>query len=296
VRIAFPTAVSSSAARNGIVNLEVFAGTRAGSGAYSFPGRVVTVSGSPALTAPDGLVAGHATAQEVNIHLMNSGGAESSASPTAIPPAGFVCAQTTTLVRQEKNASVKLAASFARSSGVTMTYTYTMGQNSSIGVGISPAGTPGTFTAGGTYAVSTSETIGFPPVHGPASVFYETYVEPGLFKTAWSNPICGTTTWQTQVIEIAGGTNEPSTSPPHATWCTPYQSGASLDLNNSMASTFSTGLTINALGFNASAQTGYDQGGNLVYDIDTGQDLCGLDNYPASNNPGPGLVVAGTSA
>jgi hypothetical protein len=286
VGIEYPAAVRSSAARDGIVNLEVFAGTRAATGAYSFPGRVVTLSGRTALTGANSHGIANTTAQEVNIHLMNSGTAESSASPTVIPPGAFVCIPTTTLVQQEKPEWMKLAASFARSSGVTITYTYTMGQSSSIGVGISPTGSPGTFTASGTYTVSISQTISFPPVPGPRSVFYETLVKPGLFKTVWSSPVCGSTTWQTQVIGIAGGTQEPRTTPPDATWCTPYQAGASLTLGNSTASTFSVGLTINELGFNASAQTGYDSSGNLVYDIASGQDLCGLDNYPASTNPG----------
>jgi len=296
VPIEYPTAVRSSATRDGIVNLEVFAGTRAVSGAYSFPGRVVTLSGRMALAGPNGRGKAPSTGQEVNIHLMNSGEAESSAGPIVTSLAGFFCIQTTTLVRPEPLEWMKLAASFARSSGVTMTYTYTIGQSSSVGVGISPTGAPGTFTVSGTYAVSASQAISFPPVSGPGSVFYETGVKPGLFETTWNSPVCGSTIWQTQAIEIAGGTNEASTTPPDAALCTFYQSGSSLDLDNSEASTFSTGLTINELGFNASSQTSYDKDGSLLYDITVGQYLCGQDNYPAGNNPGPGLVVVGKPA
>lgn len=299
VRIAHRAALSSSAARDGIVNLEVFTGTRAASGAFSFPGRVVTLSGRTALAGVNRHGTAPATAQHVNVHLMTSGTAESSASPAVSPSAGFgfACSQTTTLVHPEKLEWIKLAAAFARTSGVTMTYTYTMGQSSSVGVGISLTNTPGTFTVGGTYTVSMSQSIEFKPVPGPSSVYYETQVEPGLFKTSWSSPFCGPTTWQTQVIEIAGGAQEfPGPRiPPDAMRCTSYQSGASLVLDNSTASTFSVGLNINELGFNATAQTGYDTSGSLSYDVKAAQDLCGLDNYPAGLSPGPGLVVAGKS-
>lgn len=253
----------------------------------------MTLSGRTALIGANRRGTAHATAQKVNIRLMKSSVAESSASPAASPPAGFFCVPRTTLVRPEKLKWMKLAASFARSAGVTMTYTYTMGQRSFVGVGISPTGGPGTFTAGGTYAVSVAQTIGFAPVRGPRSVFYETQVEPGLFKTAWDSPLCGSTTWQTQIIKIAGGAQEVDTTPSDATRCTPYQSGSNLDLATSTASIFSVGVTISGLGFNASAQTGYDKGGNLRYDVISGQELCGVENYPASTNPGPGLVVAG---
>jgi hypothetical protein len=297
VRIAHPTALSSSAARDGIVNLEVFTGTRAASGAYSFPGRVVTFSGRTALIHANSHRTAHAAAQQVNIHMMTSGTAKSRAIPTGSPSAGvgFTCIRTTTLVHPEKLEWMKLAASFARSSGVTMTYTYTMGQSSSIGVGISLTDSPGTFTAGGTYAVSMSQKTQFTPAHGPGSVYYETQVEPGLFKTSWSSAFCGPTTWQTQAIEIAGGGHEflSHKTPPNATRCTSYQAGDSLVLEHSTASTFSAGLNISELGFNASAQTGYDSSGSLSYHVTSGQDLCGLDNYPAGHSPGPGLVVAG---
>jgi hypothetical protein len=299
VRIAYKAAVVSSAARDGTVNLEVFAGTRAASGAYSFTGRAVTVAGRTALAAANGHGIAHAVAEQANIHLITSGTAGSSASSAVSPSPGFglACTQITTLVHPEKLEWMKLAASFARSSGVTITYTYTTGQSSSIGVGISPTGNLGMFTASGTYTVSASQSTSFAPVAGPGSVYYETQVEPGLFKTTWSSAFCGSTTWQTQVIGVAGGEQEVPIhkAPPHATRCVFYQSGGSTVLDNSTASTFSVGLSISELGFSASAQTGYDTSGSLAYHFTSSQDVCGLDGNPASANPGPGLVVAGKS-
>jgi hypothetical protein len=286
----------SSAARNGTVNLEVFAGTHATSGAYSFTGRVVTLSGKTALTGANSHGITHSPAEQANIHLITSGTPESSASPKVSPSPGFgfACTQTTKLVHPEKLEWMKLAASFARSAGVTMTYTYTTGQSTSIGVGISPTGTPGTFTVSGTYTVSMSQSTSFAPVTGPGSVYYETEVEPGLFKTTWSSAFCGSTTWQTQAIGIAGGEQEIPirTGPPDATRCAFYQSGGGTVLDKSTASTFSVGLSISELGFSASAQTGYDTSGSLAYHITSSQDLCGLDGNPGSVNPGPGLVVS----
>lgn len=287
VRITSPAAVSSSASPQGIVNLEVVAASRSGYGSFSFTRLLLSSRRSTGLVRMYGQGSARTVPQVANFHLLTSrasGASTASESPD-------VCIPSMYLIQTESLEWTKLAVSYARYSGVNVIFTYSQGQNSSIGVGVSPTGDNGSFTASGSYSVSTSSGWGYPKQDGPASVYYKTEVEPGLYGFHVPGGCTPDNDQQVQAIEIAGGTQIDSTSNPSWTgFCVHYVAGSYQYENSSAATTFSVGMTVNEVGFNANAQTGYDTNGQLYYGVPTAQYLCGKDDYPGG---APGQVVGG---
>ena len=70
------------------------------------------------------------------------------------------------------------------------------------------------------------------------------------------------------------------------------EKGSSFTKDTTSSGTFSTGLTITEVGFNASAQTGWDTDATISYHFrNTGINLCGLRDYPTGRHPN--FIVAG---
>jgi hypothetical protein len=180
---------------------------------------------------------------------------------------------------------------------VTDSFTYTAGQSSSLGVGISPSGKKGTFTADGTESTSSTKNQGF-PTQGPGNTLYLTF-----FKVAVYHDVCGTTGKVTQhgaagashqryIVRSngwAGGDKiEHPRSAPTANHCVPEAAGGSFQTSNERAVTWSAGFSIPILGFNAQAQTGYDTSAQISLVFGATGSLCGTNDYPG----GAAQVVA----
>lgn len=180
---------------------------------------------------------------------------------------------------------------------VTDSFTYSRGQSSSLGVGISPSGKKGTFTAGGTVSTSSTANQGF-PTEGPGNTLFLTFFKTGVF-----HDVCGTTgkvrpdgangkTEQRYVVRSTGWASgvkiEHPSKAPTATHCVPEVAGGSFQTTNERAVTWSAGFSIPALGFNGQAQTGYDTSAELSLSFGADGWLCGTNDDP----PGATLVVA----
>ncbi len=99
--------------------------------------------------------------------------------------------------------------------------------------------------------------------------------------------------YYTQPAEQTGGSNVVTgISIPDATNCVPEVADFKWHTSSTEASTIDDALTVAALGFSASAQTGWSNSDTLYYQDtdDSAWHLCGLNDYPAGN---PGKVVAG---
>ena len=84
---------------------------------------------------------------------------------------------------------------------VADSFTYSRGQSSSLGVGISPSGKKGTFTASGTVSTSSTANQSF-PTEGPGNTLFLTFFKAGVY-----HDVCGTTGKVMPDGPVAGATN-----------------------------------------------------------------------------------------
>lgn len=180
---------------------------------------------------------------------------------------------------------------------VTDSFTYSRGQSSSLGVGISPSGKKGTFTASGTVSTSSTANQGF-PTEGPGNTLFLTFFKAGVY-----HDVCGTTgkvkpdgasgeSHQRYVVRstewASGDKIDHPVSAPSANQCVPELAGGSFQTSNERAVTWSAGFSIPPLGFNGQAQTGYDTSAQLSFVFGSTGELCGTNDIP----PGAAQVVA----
>jgi hypothetical protein len=180
---------------------------------------------------------------------------------------------------------------------VTDSFTYSRGQSSSLGVGISPTGKKGTFTASGSVSTSSTANQGF-PTEGPGNTLFLTFFKAGVY-----HDVCGTTgkgtpdgasgephqRYVVRSTEWASGVRiEHPRGAPRANQCVPEVPGGSFQTTNERAVTWSAGFSVPTLGFNGQAQTGYDTSAQLSFAFGSTGELCGTNDYP----PGATQVVA----
>jgi hypothetical protein len=195
--------------------------------------------------------------------------------------------------------------------GTTQSFTYEAGQSSTLGVGESVSTPAGGFTNAGTVSVSTTAEQGF-PTFGVANVNYRTEfkmaeytqtctpvakITPGALATMPTakkscNPIINDCTYfQVKPVEWAGGgTWKLPRSAPTSGFCVVEKRGDSFRTHTEKAVTWSGGLDVLQVGFNASAQTGYDNSAEVSFKFNGREtvQLCGTNNFP----PEAGQVVA----
>jgi hypothetical protein len=123
-------------------------------------------------------------------------------------------------------------------------------------------------------------------VQAPASLHYQTDFEPALYKWLCGGP------WQEQTYEYSGGATTSATSTPDATYCVPQGTNTTFT-KHTTAFIFSAGITIPAISFSASTQTGYDSDTALNYHYAAVGQLCGANDYPGGT---PARIVAGVRA
>jgi hypothetical protein len=126
---------------------------------------------------------------------------------------------------------------------VQQSFTYTNGQSSTLGVGISPTGSFGTFTVGGTKSTSSSFTQTFPSF-GRGFIGYRT-----KFRVAKYGKVCqrhnGYVQFKVASNGYAGGDNIVHPSEPGGTnRCEPEMSGSQVQTANEEAVTWSAGFSI----------------------------------------------------
>jgi len=182
--------------------------------------------------------------------------------------------------------------SYSTIRGVTQSFTYGNGQSSSLGVGVSPSGGAGSFTASGTVSQSTDASQGFDPQHGRSFNHFQTYFEWGKYYVVNSCPQLDY--YETMVYQWNAGTHyvHPRSAPgaPH---CTPEHPGDKFTQSNTTATTLSAGFTVTSLKFTGSAQTGYSATACIEFEYThhapRNDELCGEKNTRRNK---PGVLVA----
>ena len=135
-------------------------------------------------------------------------------------------------------------------------FTYGSGQSSSLGVGISVSGNPGTFSGSGVASVSTDAAQEFAIQYNRSFNHFQTEFEIGKYFQSDTCPQLDR--YLTKPYQWNGGTgyNHPSGAP-SATHCVPESTNDHFIKSTTSASSFSIGYTAPILNFGGSAQTGY---------------------------------------
>ncbi|MFE2432657.1 hypothetical protein ACFXJ5_38845 [Streptomyces sp. NPDC059373] len=209
---------------------------------------------------------------------------------TAAADAGVSKACHSTLVKDYGARSDIVGQSYSATTGVTHTFTYVSGADSSLGVGVSASGTYGSFKVDGTSSKSSSASESFPTYGNNKGVYYKTGFHYGKYKI-----LCGSragiyTYYKVKAISFAGGATTSSASIPTAKLCVTQNADTTFVENTSTAITWTDGLEISDyIGIDLSTETGYTKSAELTYHFNKKRRLCGTGDYPGGT---PHRIVA----
>jgi hypothetical protein len=176
-------------------------------------------------------------------------------------------------------ATVGQAYIWPKATHVYQTFTYTKGQSSTLGVGISPTDKFGSFSASGTVTDTKGAGQSFPGF-GPSNVLYRTLFTVGKFWDVCTQGV----KYMVHPDYWSGGTSEehpqkaPSTIPYD---CDPEQAKDIFTTSNETAKDWLFGLNITAVGFNGQAQTGYDTSAVETFAFHAQREICGWKAQPS---------------
>ena len=156
-----------AAASNDVVNLEVIAVFGRRADVFSFPRTLVA---GPALAT------GQARALSLAPQRANLSLASGPAPQSDQPPCGY-----TYLIKRYRPRWVVVGATYSKVPGVSMSFTYGYGQNSSLGVGVSATSETSGFSENGTYSISTEASESWPTQRNAKSTLYKTEFSYGLY-------------------------------------------------------------------------------------------------------------------
>jgi hypothetical protein len=167
---------------------------------------------------------------------------------------------------------------------VKVGFTYSAGQESSLGIGVSASGGFGTFKADGTNSVSSSSTQGFPS-YGVGKEWFRTYFKIAHYRKdcSWGMPIQHHYRYMVKSNAWKGGANilHPSTAPRAPNYnCIPEPNGSKWSTHEETAVNWSRGLTVTAVGFDGNAHTGYDHSAVITFKFHANRYVCGTNNAP----------------
>lgn len=176
---------------------------------------------------------------------------------------------------------------YVAASHATQHFTYAKGQSSSLGWGVSASAKYASWSQNGTYSWSSSFKETWPTYGANRSVWYTT-----AFK--WAKYGCRTISggyafYGQHASGYAGGADikKPTFIPPTPRrFCVKQISGSSPTSNNSSAVMWTAKVEVKAvkddaaLGFEASAETGFDTSAQITYTVSRTRYLCGWKSLP----------------
>jgi hypothetical protein len=184
------------------------------------------------------------------------------------------------------------------SQGVTGSFTYSHGQNSSLGIAVkaTASGTnpdlTGGFSAAGTRTDSANTTVGYPNRGTGFDIEYQTQWRTALYKSECTHVVPKPYHWHVRENSWIGGQKLISETSPPSTQngiCSRFVAGAGSQFQTSNAHavtwTGSLGLGMADIGFDATAQTGYDTSAQITYGFANATHVnfvCGTDTVPAN--------------
>jgi hypothetical protein len=270
-------ALQAAAAPDGTVNLEAVTLTAGEFASWSFTASAAQVTGGPLAMPALDATAAPVQAPDVAAFAQS---AQGGASPGAVE-CGWV------FRTSYAPAWTVIGGTYDTTNSVTQSFSYTSGQSTTLGVGTSASGAPGTFSLSGTGTVSATSGENFPSSTGARDTLYETE-----FTTAEYGYTCGDGYVSEQVRpgSYAGGARTAATSAPSASYCVYQQKGSEFTKSTTAAVTYSAAATVSAIAFSLTAQTGWDTSAAITYTFGGGHYLCGTDGYPGGD---PREIVVG---
>jgi hypothetical protein len=200
------------------------------------------------------------------------------------PVAPLACA--TKLVSDLGPILTTVGEGFSDAASVTTSFTYGVGQSSTLGVAVSTSGSTTGYSASGTAGVSKTSsgqgTTTFTPFTGALNRAFRTNFDYRKYLTQ-----CTSSGYYTvKPVAWYGGAGNYSIGDVSMGYCVGYQAGSTWSLNSTTASTISSGVSLSGvIGVNLSSQTGYSSTATLVYRMgSTGHPVCGRNNYPFSGS------------
>ena len=173
---------------------------------------------------------------------------------------------------------------------VTQSFTYTTGQSSTLGVGLSYSGKAGSFSASGTVSTSSTYNMYFPSFS--ASTLYRTLFDVGLYYDVCGQPgrivAGGSDVYHGSRYQVrsngwygAGESFEHPKALPKATYCGLQPPGSAVSTSSERAVTWSAGFGIGVVNFGGVAQTGYDSSAQVTINFGAYRYLCGTNAPPS---------------
>lgn len=178
-------------------------------------------------------------------------------------------------------------------SGVEADAIYSTGSTSHFGIGVSATGEYGTFKAGGTISVDSTDSVGFPTATGAVGrATFRTQFRLSRYKrvcTGVKMPplyVAKTDRWVGGAITRT----KASAGVSQFTYCVWYGADSHYTKSATRAMTWENGLSTKALiGIDLSARTGYTSDSMLTVHFSTGRHLCGWKDFPVG---GPRALAA----
>ena len=173
--------------------------------------------------------------------------------------------------------------------GVPITFTYTEGASSTLGVGLSSSGTFGSWSANGTQSKSSSASVGFPRLVDNKDSYWSSHYRYRKVKEVcvYQSPGGGAyynTRYFAEPKNFSGGSvlTTPSSLPDTPrTYCDTYQAGSTFTKGTTTAVQFAHGVkTGGVLGVELTARTGYESDAKLFFDFNQSRKLCGTNADP----------------
>ena len=268
IRVSHPAAISSSAF-NGVVNFEIWA---AGHGYWTVFGFVRKIVAGRAMLP----LFGRATTapMQANLTMDRLSKHDARISPSVMGSDCWVLADPGGDLGPVK---AKVEGLWSTIKGVHKSLSYDTDATSSVSIGVSIDDGP--WVSGKDGHTSVMETGGgqdFPEVTGKTSVFGETKMEEGFFKTCEISVEVATFPYA-----VDGGTYYVKTKPPKATHCVQELKGARLRMNKTESYTFTQGIDLGStFGINLAATTGYSKQAMVIYAYTAKGFACGTNGYP----------------
>lgn len=178
-----------------------------------------------------------------------------------------------------------LGGTYATTDGGTQDFVFETTTTSTVGVGASPTGAAGSFSANGTQTLTSSATSSFPAQDDSAGShhWYSEFTE-NEYQTRCIQSLTGQTTYSyfTSSDGWYGGQEVKAVGTLNAPYCAPYPGGSTFTLDSSKASTYGAGITLPYINFNASTQTGYTTSTEAIFHQNVPLNLCGQYGGPAA--------------
>lgn len=188
---------------------------------------------------------------------------------------------------------VTVGASFILGAGyyTEAHFKMTASATSSLGIGVSPTGTYGSFTRSGERTVSVSSENDYGTIkQGHQKIYQTQFVFAKYHVRCLTNVTTGVWTerYEVRAVSHFGGTRIYGTSTiPSKNYCSEIGAGTTITRTNNNAITWTSGASTSAnIGINLTAKTGYSTNTSLSYTSLDRRQYCGTHAGPGEANPG----------